>query len=317
MSSKVYSLQEAVAKFVEDGDQLAMGGFTTNRKPYAVVSEILRQGKTDFIGQPGPGGGDWDMLIGEGRVKAYINCYTANSGVTNVSRRFRDAIEKGKMLFEDYSQDVAMLMLHASSLGFPFFPVRLMIGTDLVNKWGISREVRETIDKLPNEKFVYMDNPFNPGEKLVAVPTPKIDLAIIHAQKASPDGTVSIEGNEFHDVDIAIAAKKVIVSCEELVSNEVIRRDPNVLSIPSMCVDAVVHAPYGAHPSQCYNYYDYDNPFLKVYDQASKTDEDFDAFVKEWVYETGSHEAYLDKLGATRLINLKVVPGLGYAQCKA
>ena len=89
------SLHDAVAKYVENGDVLATGGFTTNRKPYAAVSEILRQGQKDFIVYAGPGGGEVDMLIGEGRVAAYINCYTANSGYTNVSRRFRAAIEKG------------------------------------------------------------------------------------------------------------------------------------------------------------------------------------------------------------------------------
>ncbi|MGB5822658.1 MAG: glutaconate CoA-transferase subunit A [Proteocatella sp.] len=316
MNNKVYTLQDAVAEFVKNGDQLAIGGFTTNRKPYALILEILRQGQTDFIGQPGPGGGDWDMLIGAGRVKAYINCYTANSGVTNVSRRFRAAIENGDMLFEDYSQDVSMLMLHAASLGLPYLPVRLMMGSDLTDKWGISREVRKTVEKLPDDKFVYMENPFKAGEKVVAVPVPKLDLALIHAQKASPDGTVSIEGNEFHDVDIAIAAKRVIVTCEELVSNEEIRRDPCANSIPGMCVDAIVHAPYGAHPSQCYNHYDYDNKFMKVYDVASKTQEDFDVFVQEWVYDTGTHQDYLNKLGAMRLIDLKVVQGLGYAKTK-
>ena len=93
--NKVMSLHDAVAKYVENGDVLATGGFTTNRKPYAAVSEILRQGQKDFIVYAGPGGGEVDMLIGEGRVAAYINCYTANSGYTNVSRRFRAAIEKG------------------------------------------------------------------------------------------------------------------------------------------------------------------------------------------------------------------------------
>ena len=92
MSSKVMSLHDAVAKYVESGDTLALGGFTTNRKPYAAVAEILRQGQGDFIAYAGPGGGDIDMLIGEGRVAAYINCYTANSGYTNVSRRFRHLI---------------------------------------------------------------------------------------------------------------------------------------------------------------------------------------------------------------------------------
>ena len=73
--NKVMSLHDAVAKYVENGDTLAIGGFTTNRKPYATVSEILRQGQKDFIVYAGPGGGEVDMLIGEGRVAAYINCY--------------------------------------------------------------------------------------------------------------------------------------------------------------------------------------------------------------------------------------------------
>ena len=127
--NKVMSLHDAIAKYVENGDCICFGGFTTNRKPYAAVYEILRQGQGDFTVWAGPAGGDWDALIGEGRVKVYINCYTANSGYTSVSRRFRAAIEQGKMIYEDYSQDVLMLQLHAASLGLPFLPVRLMQGS--------------------------------------------------------------------------------------------------------------------------------------------------------------------------------------------
>ena len=175
------------------------------------------------------------------------------------------------------------------------------------------RDLPETIDKIADDKFVYMDNPFNPGEKVVAVPVPKLDTAVIHVQKASPDGTCIIIGDEFHDVDIAVAAKKVVVTCEELVSNEEIRKDPTVTKIPSFCVSAVVHVPYGAHPTQCYGYYDYDNAFLKAYGAASKTEEDFKAFLDEWVYSLKSHDEYLNKLSASRLIKLKVTPGFGYA----
>lgn len=263
------TLHDAVAKYVHDGDSISFGGFTTNRKPYAAVYEIMRQGQKDFIVYAGPAGGDWDMLIGEGRVKAYINCYTANSGYTNVSRRFRAAIEQGTVLFEDYSQDAIMFMLHAASLGLPYLPVRFMIGSGMVDEWGISREVRETIDKLPNDKYVYMDNPFT-GEKTVALPVPKLDTAIIHVQQASPDGTCVILGDEFHDVDIAVAAKNVIVTCEELVSNEEIRRDPTTNRVFGECVSAVCHTPCGAHPSQVYGYYDYDPAYYKEYDKASK-----------------------------------------------
>ena len=311
--SKVHTLHDAVAKFVHDGDHIAFGGFTTNRKPYAAVNEILRQGQKDFIAEGGPAGGDWDVMIGAGRVKVYVNCYTANSGFTNVSRRFREALEKGTVLFEDYSQDVLILMFAGAALGLPYIPVRVMLGSDLVEKWGISEEQRKKIDKLPDKKFIIQEDPFNPGQKLVLVPTPKLDTAVIHVQKASPDGTCRIEGDEFHDVDIAVAAKHCIVTCEELISDEEIRRDPCLNKIPGFVVDAVVHAPHGAHPSQCYNYYDYDAQFLRDYDTASKTAEDFEKFLQEWVYGPKDHFGYLNKLGAERLIKTRVVPGLGYA----
>ena len=275
--NKVMSLHDAVAKYVENGDVLATGGFTTNRKPYAAVSEILRQGQKDFIVYAGPGGGEVDMLIGEGRVAAYINCYTANSGYTNVSRRFRAAIEKGQLTYEDYSQDVLMLMLHASSLGLPFLPVRLMQGSGLMKYWGISEEKRKTMPKMEDLKCVEIENPMVPGQKVVAVPVPRIDTALIHVQQASPDGTCIICGDEFHDIDIAVAARKTIVTCEEIVSNEYIRRDPTKTRIFGECVQAVVKAPYGAWPAQCYDYYDDDDAALKEYDKASKYQDKADA----------------------------------------
>jgi glutaconate CoA-transferase subunit A len=337
------SLHDAVAKYVQSGDTICFGGFTTNRKPYAVMGEILRQGQTDFTVWAGPAGGDWDMMIGEGRVKAYINCYTANSGYTNVSRRFRAAIEAGKLTYEDYSQDVLMLQLHAASLGLPFLPVKLMSGSGLCKFWGISEETRKTLDKVDNLKFAYVENPFNPGETVVAVPVPKLDTAVIHVQKASPDGTCIIEGDEFHDVDIAVAAKKVIVTCEELVSDEWIRRDPSVTSVFGECVSAVVHAPFGAWPSQCYNYYDCDDACMKEYDKASKYQDKEDAekqiakekakaekkglpynapvdpetfkdYLDKWVYSVKDNDELLDKIGGARLAKLKVIPGLGYAK---
>ena len=275
--NKVMSLRDAVAQYVKTGDTICFGGFTTNRKPYAAMYEILRQGQTDFTVWAGPAGGDWDMMIGEGRVKAYINCYTANSGYTNVSRRFRAFIEQGKLVYEDYSQDVLMLQLHAASLGLPFLPVRLMQGSGLMKYWGISPEQRKKMPSVDDLKAVEIENPFEPGQKVVAVPVPRLDCAVIHVQKASPDGTCIIEGDEFHDVDIAVAAKRVIVTCEELVSDEYIRRDPTLTKVFGACVDAVVHVPYGAWPSQCYNYYDCDGAALKEYDKASKYQDAEDA----------------------------------------
>lgn len=312
--SKVFTLSEAISNFVHDGDHIAFGGFTTNRKPYAAAYEILRQGQTDFIVEAGPAGGDWDMLIGAGRVKVFINCYTANSGFSNVCRCFRRAVEKGQMMFDDYSQDAQIMMFHGAALGIPYIPVKVMFGSDLLHKWGISEEERKKIDKLPDQKYIIQQDPFDPEKKVVLLPVPKLDTAIIHVQKASPDGTCRIEGDEFHDVDIAIAAKHCIVTCEELVSNEEIKKDPNLNTIPGFVVDAVVHTPHGAHPSQCYNYYDYDGKFLKDYELASKTEESFKEFIDQWGFGPKDHTEYLNKLGSDRLIKTKVVPGLGYSK---
>lgn len=310
--NKVYTLSEAIKNFVKNGDYMAIGGFTTSRKPLAAVSEILRQGQTNFIGEGGPAGSDWDMLIGAERVKAYINCYTGNPRFSNVSRRFRAAIEKGTLLFEDYSQDASMMMFHGASLGLPYVPVRMMLGSDLETKWGISQAKRQLIDKLPDQKFIIQDNPFNPEEKLLLLPVPQLDVAILHVQMASFDGTCRIIGDPYQDVDLAFASKRTIVTCEELVSNEEIRKNPEINSIPGFVVDAVVHTPYGAHPSQVYGCYDYDKAFYLDYDQAGKSDDTFQRFLQEWVYSLENHKAYLNKLGASRLIDLKIVPGYGY-----
>lgn len=337
--TKLMSMHDAVAKFVKDGDTLSFSGFTTNRKPYAAVHEILRQRQGNFTLWAGPAGGEQDLLIGEGRVRVFINCYTANSGFSNVLRRYRAAIEQGKILFEDYSMDVVMLQFHAAALGLPYLPVKLMQGSDLVNMWGISREIRKKEASLDNDKLVVVDNPFNPGEKVIALPVPRIDCAILHVQQASPDGTCIIEGDEFGDVDMAVASKRTIVTCEEVVSNEYIRRDPSKPKVFGACVDAVVHAPYGAWPSQCYGYYDDDVAALREYDSASKYYDAEDAkrilqkeaekkgiafdpetkvetfvdYLDKYVYSVADHKELLEKLGASRLIGLKNVPGLGYA----
>lgn len=312
MDHKVYTLSHAIAEFVHNGDHIATGGFTTSRKPMAAMYEILRQGLKDFIVEAGPAGSDWDMLIGAGRVKAYINCYTANPRFSNVSRRFRAAIQEGNLLFEDYSQDAAMMMFHGAAMGLSYVPVRMMLGSGMEKVWGISREERQKIESLPNEKFIIQDDPFHPGEKLLLLPVPRLDIAIIHVQMASPDGTCRIYGDPYQDVDLAFGSKHTIVTCEELVSNEYIRQEPEKNSIPGITVDAVVHLPYGGHPSQVYNLYDYDKEFYLDYDAAGKSDEAFQHFLKEWVYDVLDHKGYLEKLGVNRLMDLKVVPGFGY-----
>ena len=310
--SKVMTAREAISRFLRDGDCIALGGFTNNRKPYTLVREIILQRRRDLYVEGGGAGGDVDMLIGAGCVKAMNNSYIANSGYTQVCRRFRDAIEKGTLPVEDFSLDVQTIVYHAAALGLPYVAVKNMLGSDLEEKWGISEELRRALPKLPPKKHIVQEDPFHPGSLLCLIPTPQIDVAMLHVQKASPDGTCRIEGPQFQDVDMAIAARHTIVSCEELISDEEIRRMPDQNTITGLCVDAVVPARFGAHPSQCYNYYDYDSREMWIYDDASRTQEQFDAYVAEYVDACPDHEAYLNKMGAAHLCSLLVNPQYGY-----
>ena len=310
--NKVTTLKEAIRSFVHSGDCIVFGGNTTNRKPYAAVHEIIRQGIKDLYIIGMCAGGDSDMLIGAGSCKAYINAYCANSGYTNVCRRYKKYIQEGKVLVEDYTLDVLPTMVHAAALGLPFVPLKNMLGSDLANKWGIPENIREKDSKLHRKKLIIDRNPFRPDEVVCLVPTPEIDVAILHVQKASPDGIVRIEGGLLYDLDCAMAAKHLIITCEELVESEELRREPHYNQIPSIVTDAVVVVPFGAHPSQVFNYYDYDREFLMMYDKMTRDDESFDEFLKEWVFDVKDHEQYLEKLGISRLMDLRVIKGLGY-----
>ena len=304
--TKIMSLSQAIKKFVHNGDCIALGGCTTNRKPYAAVREIIKQGIKEFHIEGGAAGGDIDLLIGSGCCKSMNNSYCANSGFSNVSRRYRKFIEENKIAIEDYSLDVQMILYHAAALGLPYVPVKHMIGSDLVNKWGMSKEYRRNSQKVSNEKLIVTCNPFNLQEKICLIPTPSIDVAIIHVQKAASDGTARIEGSVFADVDLSIAAKYCILTCEELLEVEDIRRDPHLNHICSLSVNAIVHLPFGAHPSQVYNYYDYDKDFLRLYDEVSKEDHLFEKFTRDWIFDIKDHTEYLNKLGKSRLSTIKI-----------
>ena len=146
--SKLMSAAEAVRRFVHDGDCLALGGFSTNRRAYGLVREIIRQHKTGLCVESGAAGGDLDMLIGAGCVSAVNMSYIANSGFSMVCRRFREAAEKKTLAVEDYSLDAQTIAYHGAALGLSYVPVKNMLGSDLERVWGISEEERKKFPKL-------------------------------------------------------------------------------------------------------------------------------------------------------------------------
>jgi len=138
-------------------------------------------------------------------------------------------------------------------------------------------------------------------------------VALIHAQLVGEDGTVRIKGLTFLDIEQARAASRVIVTCEEVVPSAFLRQDPDQNSLPPFLVDAVVVAPFGAHPTACHYYYDYDPRHLNMYRQVAGDDNDFRTYLKEWVYGVADQEAYLTKVGISDVMRIKANSSLGYA----
>jgi glutaconate CoA-transferase subunit A len=311
-ANKIISLRDAVERFIYDGAHIAFGGFTMQRHPMAFVRELIRHGKRDLVIYGHSPGIDVDMLIGAGVVKRIEIAYVGDELFVSPGRNFRRAIESGTIQWEDYSNFGATLRFVAGALGIPFIPSRTMLGSDLLTESGVQSEEREACPKMAKEKLKLMDCPFT-GEKVVLLPAAVPDVAILHAQQVGSKGTVRILGQNFADDFIARAAKQVVITAEEIVSEDCIRENPEQNCIPFFRVDAIVHAPYGAHPTSCHGYYDYDPQHYAIYAEAARTGVDaFQDYLQHYVHEL-DHWEYLERIGgAKRISDLRADPAMGY-----
>jgi glutaconate CoA-transferase subunit A len=312
---KVVSLADAVRRFVHHGAHISFGGFTVNRQPMACAYEIIRQGIGGLHVYMHSGGQALDPLIGAGCVRAVEIAYGANGRFAPTCVCFRRWVERGELLVEDYSNYQMTLRFLAGAMGVPFLPVRSGMGTDIVERWGFDADMRCGDARLPNHKLVVLDNPFADGtpEPLVLVPAINPDVTVIHAQQADTQGTVRVAGLTFADVEQVRAARHVIVTCEELVEPEVLRAEPDRNQIPFFVVDAVVHVPFGAHPTACYGFYDYDARHLHEYRAAAADEAAFSTYLEKYVSGVDGHAEYLETIGAEALECIRAVPPFGYA----
>lgn len=288
---KRMNLKDAVDKYVTDGCSIALGGMGA-RDPVAATYEIIRQKKRNLtlITDSKMDSGCW--LIGAGCVgkleAAY--CWIGSIG-TGIN--YRRAVEKGiprKIEVEEYSNSSASLRFLAGAMGIPFLPTKSLLGSDIPK---YNSKIKIIQDPYSNE-----DNP------IALVPAANPDVAIIHVQHADIEGNCQIYGILVNDMNIARAAKKVIVTCEKIVPTSEIRKNPNMTAIPGYCVDAVVEVPYGAHPFFVVGYYWCDLPFRRNVIAANATHEGFEAWLDEWVYGVKDFDEYLEKLGKDRLEKL-------------
>jgi glutaconate CoA-transferase subunit A len=313
---KVMALEAAVKQFVPDGSHISIGGFTCNRNPMAAVYEIIRQRKKNLHLYAHSNGQGVDELVGAGCVARIEIAYAGTGRFAPTCIRFRKAVESKTILFEDYSNYQMTLRFMAGAMGVPFLPTRSSLGTDIIRRWGFSKELRQAEPGIPDHKLVVMENPFGgwaDTERVVLVPAIRPDVTLIHAQQAAADGTARLMGLTFADVEQAKAARHVVLTCEELVTPAELRLHPEHNQIPAIIVDAVVPVRYGAYPTACYRCYDYDPQFLSDYRTAATDDALYAAYLEQWVYGKQNHSERIAQVGNGRLASIQADPRTGYA----
>jgi glutaconate CoA-transferase subunit A len=212
-----------------------------------------------------------------------------NPGVGSL-RIVRREIEKGDLEWEEYSHFSMITRLQAGAAGLPFMPMNPTAAGDL---------------ERANPQFRRIRDPYS-DQEVVTVPALNPDVAIVHVQRADADGNAQIWGIIGEQKEAAFAAERVIITAEEIVSQEVIRSDPNRTLIPGFIVDAVCQVPFAAHPSYTQGYYDRDNAFYLEWDSISRDKDTVQAYLAEWVFGVQDREEYWHKLGVEVHERLKV-----------
>ncbi len=290
---KRLSMQEAIAEYVRDGMSVAIEGFTAFIC-FAAGHEIIRQRRRNLTLIRMTPDLIYDQMIAAGVAKRLVFSYLGNPGVGPL-HCVRRAVEKGipaPLEIEEYSHYGMVGRYLAGAMKLPFFPLRSYSGSDM---------------PAVNECIKTVVSPYD-GEEIAVVPPLNPDVAIIHAQRADVQGNTQLWGLLGAQKEAAFAADKVIVVVEEIVDEAIIRADPNRTLIPGLIVDAVVHEPFGAHPSYVQGYYDRDNDFYLKWDEISRDEKATEAWLEEWVYGVRDRAEYLRKMGEETLRRLKPAP---------
>lgn len=296
---KIMTTKEAVSDFIHDGDTMVICNFL-HGTPYAIIHEIIRQKKKDLIAISCSSIEEIDFLVASNCVTKIINAYYHRAGGKSYNRQLDRALKQKSIEFEDYSNFTVISMLMAGALGYSFMPVMKSVKeSDLFRLRTFTGE----------NKFKTIICPFT-GEETVVVPALNPDVAIAHVQRADKYGNAQFWGSLGSMKWSALAAKKIIVSCEEIVDHEKIKRSPFLTIIPEFRVSAVCEEPMGAHPSPLAGYYNTDINFRALLYSYAGNQIAYDNFIKEWVYNRKDRkeylEHYIERFGKEPLEILKV-----------
>lgn len=287
--SKLMNMGEAISRWVPDGSSVTMGTTLETAIPFAAGHEIMRQGKRNLT-LIGPISDIlFDQLIGAGCVQRVRAAWVGNV-ITGMGYNFRRAVEQHQIDVEDHSNLTISLALQAGAMGVSFLPTRTALGSDLF---------------ATNPSLKSVTCPFT-GQMHAAVSAIVPDVAIVHVQKSDALGNAHAWGNMGITREACMASRHVILSAEEIVSTEMITRDPNRILTPGFKVSAVVHAPWGAHPSPMPGYYNRDHAVFLDYQKQSRTPEIFAAWMHQWILSIPSIHQYAEALGNSRLSRLSL-----------
>lgn len=290
---KLATMHDAIAAHVHDGDAVALEGFT-HLISFAAAHELIRQRRRDLTLCRLTPDLVADQMIAAGCIRKLVFSWAGNPGAGSLHafRRAGSALE-----LDEYSHFGMVARFAAGAAGLPFWPLRNYAGTDLPR---VNPNIRQ------------VTCPFT-GEQLAAVPALQPDVAILHAQRADTSGNAHMWGVLGVQKEAAFAAKRVIVVAEEIVDESVIRSDPNRTVIPSFIVDAVVHEPWGAHPSYVQGYYDRDNDFYLAWEAISRDSARLNAYLDEFVYGVRDRTEYLSRVSVEKLkAGQRMAEGVNY-----
>jgi glutaconate CoA-transferase subunit A len=291
LTDKLTSVGDAVSRLVRDGDYLAIGGFGVNRVPVAVCHEILRQKKQRLRFAGYTATHTFQLLCagnltGRGQTLVQVDAaYIVGLEARGLSPHARRVMESGTVEVAEWSNYALAARFKAAAMGLSFLPCRSMLGTD-------------TLRYSPAK---VIECPFT-GERMTALPALYPDVAAIHVHEADRFGNCRIRGVSVADLDIARAAKRLIVTCERLISLEEIRSDPTRTTIPFFCVDAVCEVPFGSYPgNMAYEYFS-DEDHLRQWLAAERELPNYLEWMRKYLWEPGDFTEYLELCGGLRRI---------------
>ncbi len=288
-AGKVMTLADAAA-LVNDGDTVVAGGCCYSRTPWAMLLELLRAQRRDLTLGRNLMCYESELFLATGAATKLISSWVGIGLRWGIPKVFREYVERDPAIYEEWSHLGFGMRLMAGSMGVPFLPTASLLGSDLLKR-------------LPAQE---MRCPFT-DELLVAVPALVPDVALIHVHTVDAEGNAQIEGPAYMDVEMARAAKTVIVTAEEVVPSEAIVRHNDRTHIPGFVVDAVVEVPFGSYPHECHGRYEADFAHFDAYSEQVIAEgvAGVEAYLAEYVERPGSFGAFLDMIGASALLDAR------------